>query len=413
MYSTVFYFIIGIIVFDFVFENILDYLNVKNMKAVLPDELRGVYDADKYARSQKYEKEKTRFSFFTGALSFVVILLMMFLKGFGYIDDIVSDISDNQYIRALLFFGFIGVGSDIISIPFQLYSTFVIEEKYGFNKTTVGTFITDKIKSWLLGAIIGGGLLLFIMWAFNETGVWFWAIVMAGLTIFTVFMNMFYSKLIVPLFNKQMPLEEGSLRSRLLKFGEEAGFKIENIFVIDGSKRSTKANAYFSGLGPKKRIVLYDTLIDDLEEEEVVAVLAHEIGHYKHGHIYSGMVISLVQTGIMLFLLSVFVTAPALSLAMGATQQSFYMGLLAFGLLYSPVSSITGLFSNIYSRKHEYEADKFANLYGYGKQLISGLIKLSVKNLSNLTPHWLYVFINYSHPTLLQRKERIEKELRD
>ena len=410
MYSLLFWIIISIIFFDFLFETFLEYLNLKNMKETLPEALKGIYDNDKYAQSQQYEKVKVRFSLISGSVSFVVILLIMFFGIFGMLDTVVSDISSNQYLRTLMFFGILGLAGDILSTPFQVYSTFIIEEKFGFNKTTVRTFITDKLKSWLLGAIIGGGLLMFIIWAFNEAGNWFLVIVMAGIAAFSIFMNMFYTTLIVPLFNKQTPLQDGSLKEKLLNFGEKAGFKIENVFVIDGSKRSTKANAYFSGLGPKKRIVLYDTLIDDLEEDEVVAVLAHEIGHYKYKHVYLGLVLSLIQTGIMIWLLSVFVTLPELSFAMGANQQSFYMGLLAFGLLYSPVSTVTGLMGNILSRKNEYQADDFAKKFGFGKQLIKGLIKLSVKNLSNLTPHWFYVFIVYSHPTLLQRKAMIEKD---
>ncbi len=281
---------------------------------------------------------------------------------------------------------------DLISMPFQIYGTFVIEEKFGFNKTKAVTFIGDKIKSWLLGAIIGGGLLLFIMWAWNETGNWFWLIVMGGISIFMIFMTMFYSRLIVPLFNKQSPLEDGDLKDAIVGFSEKAGFQIDNIFVIDGSKRSTKANAYFSGMGSKKRIVLYDTLIKELAEEEIVAVLAHEVGHYKLKHVIIGLIISLVQSGLMIWLLSVAISRPELSLAIGASSPSFYMGIVAFGLLFSPISTVIGIFTNIISRKHEYQADAFATSYGYGNALIVGLVKLSVASLSNLTPHWLYVF---------------------
>ena len=296
----------------------------------------------------------------------------------------------------------------MISLPFQIYGTFVIEDRFGFNKTTPKLFITDKLKSWLLGAVLGGGMLLFIMWSWTETGDWFWLIVMGGLSVFMIFMAMFYSRIIVPLFNKQTPLEEGSLKAAITNFSKKAGFKIDNIFVIDGSKRSTKANAYFSGLGPKKRIVLYDTLINDLSEDEIVAVLAHEVGHNKLHHVIIGLIMSLLQSALMIWLLSVAISRPELSQALGATNPSFYMGLIAFGLLFSPISTITGIVSNLVSRKHEYQADNFAVSYGYGQFLISGLIKLSVANLSNLTPHWLYVFFNYSHPTILQRKEAIE-----
>jgi len=411
MVQLIFWVIIGIIIFDYLLEKFLDYLNFSNMQENIPAELTGIYDAEKYKKSQQYEKVNLIFSTISSTFSFVLILILLFTHGFAILDGYVSSITDNEYIRALLFFGILGIVMDIISIPFQIYGTFVIEEKFGFNKTTPITFITDKIKGWLIGALIGGGLLLFIMWAYNETGDWFWLIVMGGLTVFMIFMTMFYSKLIVPLFNKQVTLEDGSLKNAIIAFSDRAGFKIDNIFKIDGSKRSTKANAYFSGIGPKKRIVLYDTLIDELSENQIVAVLAHEVGHYKLKHVYIGLFMSLLQSAIMIWLLSVAIGKPELSMALGATNPSFYMGIVAFGLLFSPISTITGIMSNIISRKHEYQADRFANKFGLGNELIEGLIKLSVTSLSNLTPHWLYVFFNYSHPTLLQRKKAIDNEL--
>ena len=410
MVHTLFWLIIGIIIFDYLLEKFLDYLNYSNMQETIPDELKGIYDEDKYRKSQQYEKVNLAFSMVTGTFSFIVILILLFTQGFAFLDSYVSSLSQNEYLKTLLFFGILGIGMDMISIPFQIYGTFVIEERFGFNKTTLMTFIADKIKSWLLGAIIGGVLLMFIMWAWNETGNWFWLIVMGGLSIFMIFMTMFYSRIIVPLFNKQTPLEEGGLKVAIEAFSEKAGFKIDNIFKIDGSKRSTKANAYFSGLGSKKRIVLYDTLINDLNEEEIVAVLAHEVGHYKLKHVIIGLVMSLAQSALLIWLLSVAISRPELSMALGASSPSFYMGILAFGLLFSPVSTIIGIITNIISRKHEYQADAYAANFGYGGTLINGLIKLSVSSLSNLTPHWLYVTIVYSHPTLLQRRDAIFKK---
>lgn len=407
MVQTIFWVIIGIIIFDYLLEKFLDYLNYRNMQETIPEELTGIYDEEKYRRSQQYEKVNLAFSMITGTFSFIVIMVLLFSQGFAFLDNFVSGLAQNEYLRALLFFGILGFGMDLISIPFQVYGTFVIEERFGFNKTTPGTFIMDKIKSWLLGIIIGGGMLMFIMWAWNETGNWFWPIVMGGVSIFMIFMTMFYSRIIVPLFNKQTPLEDGTLVMAIESLAEKAGFKIDNIFSIDGSKRSTKANAYFSGMGPKKRIVLYDTLINDLRDIEIVAVLAHEVGHYKLKHIIVGLVMSLAQSALMIWLLSYAISRPELSLALGASSPSFYMGILAFGLLFSPISTIIGVVTNAISREHEYEADAFASKYGYGKFLIDGLIKLSVANLSNLTPHWLYVFFNYSHPTLLQRRKAI------
>ena len=407
MANTIFWIIIGIILFDYLLGEFLDFLNYSRMQENVPDELAGIYDENKYQKSQQYSKTRIRFSFFTGTFSLALILVMMFASGFAALDALVSSITPNDYLRALLFFGILGLGMDIVTIPFQLYSTFVIEERFGFNKTTWPTFIFDKIKSWLLSAVIGGGLLLFIMWAWIETGNLFWIIVISGLMSFMIFMTMFYSRLIVPLFNKQTPLESGTLKDAITSFAHKAGFKIDNIFVIDGSKRSTKANAYFSGIGPKKRIVLYDTLINDLSEDEIVAVLAHEIGHNKLKHVYIGLFMSFIQSGLMLWLLFIALNRPELSMALGASEPSFYMGILAFGLLFSPVSTLIGIFTNLVSRSHEYQADRFAAKYGFGNELVSGLIKLSVANLSNLTPHPFYVFMEYSHPTLLQRRKSI------
>lgn len=408
MATTLFWIIIAIIIFDFVFEKVLDYLNSKSMKETLPEELIGIYDAEKYAKSQKYEKVNSRFSLVTSTFSLILILAMLFAGGFGLLDQWVRSITENIYLQTLLFFGTLGLVFDLISLPFQVYATFVIEEQFGFNKTTPLTFVTDKLKGWLISILLGGGVIIFMLWAWLSTGNWFWVIVLGGMTSIMIFMAMFYTRLIVPLFNKQTPLEEGELKTAIEQFSQKAGFKLDNVFVIDGSKRSTKANAYFSGFGPKKRIVLYDTLINDLETEEIVAVLAHEVGHYKKKHIPKGMVASIVQSGLMIFLLSLALGQAVLSQAIGAQEASFYMGLVAFGLLFSPVSFITGIFSNLQSRKYEYQADDFAKQYGYGSKLINSLIKLSVKNLSNLTPHPLYVFFHYSHPTLLQRKKAIE-----
>lgn len=408
MATTIFWIIIAIVLFDFLFEKVLDYLNSKSMKETLPEELEGIYDAEKYAKSQQYEKVNSRFSLVTSTFSLVLILAMLFGGGFGVMDQWVRSISGNIYLQTLIFFGILGIVFDLISLPFQVYGTFVIEEKFGFNKTTPLTFVTDKLKGYLLSIVLGGGILMFILWAWLSTGNWFWVIVLGGMSLFMIFMAMFYTRLIVPLFNKQTPLEEGELRTAINEFSQKAGFKLDNVFVIDGSKRSTKANAYFSGLGPKKRIVLYDTLINDLETEEIVAVLAHEVGHYKKKHVPKGMVVSIIQSGLMIFLLSLAIGLPVLSQAIGAEEASFYMGLVAFGLLFSPISFITGIFSNIQSRKYEYQADNYARQYGLGEKLINSLIKLSVKNLSNLTPHPAYVFFHYSHPTLLQRKKVVE-----
>ncbi len=409
MAKILFIIIVAILVFDYLLERILDYLNSTYWSDQLPKELEGIYDPEKYSKSQKYTKIKQHFSTVTDTFSFAAMMLMLFVGGFAYLDSLVRNITTNPILMSLLFFGILGFAADILSTPFSIYSTFVIEERFGFNKTTPRTFILDKLKGWLLGALIGGGLLALIVWIYQSTGEWFWLIAWGAIGLFMLFMTMFYSNLIVPLFNKQTPLEHGELRDAIENFARKVGFKLKDIYVMDGSKRSTKANAYFTGIGPKKRIVLFDTLIKDHTNDELVAVLGHEIGHYKKKHTTSGIVLSLLQTGLMLFILSLFIDNPLLSQALGAEKGSFHMGLLAFGLLYSPLSLILGLIMNYISRKNEYAADKFVAKRYKPEALSLALKKLSVNNLSNLRPHPVYVVFYYSHPPLLKRLESIEK----
>ena len=409
MEQTIFYIIIAIIIFDYLLERFLDYLNATRRSTKLPKELEGIYDAEKYKKSQEYDKVTSRFSFLTSSLSVAVMLLILFFGGFAWLDDFVRQYTTNPIWMTLLFFGILGLAADILSTPLNIYSTFVIEEKFGFNKTTPKTFILDKMKGWLLGAIIGGGLLALVVWIYTATGEWFWVIAWAVIGGFTIFMTMFYSELIVPLFNKQTPLEEGDLRNKIEAFAEKVGFQLKNIYVMDGSKRSTKANAYFTGLGKKKRIVLFDTLIKDHTDEELVGVLAHEIGHYKKKHTLASTFISLANTGLMLFLLSIFLKYPVFSAALGAEKASFHMGILAFGLLYGPISLALGLIMNIISRKNEFAADRYAGENYSPVPLQDALKKLSVNHLSNLRPHPAYVFFYYSHPPLLARLNALER----
>jgi STE24 endopeptidase len=333
---------------------------------------------------------------------------MISTGGFALIDDMARNINANPIFISLLFFGIVGLVSDLINVPFSWYDSFVIEKKYGFNKMTFRTFVTDHIKSWFLALMIGVPVLGLITWFYYRSGAGFWLYAWGLITLFSVFMNLFYSELIVPLFNKQTPLEVGQLREKIEEFATRTGFKLRNIYVIDGSKRSTKANAYFSGFGPKKRIVLYDTLMKDLSAEQIVAVLAHEIGHYKRKHVLMSLVSSIIITGLMLFLFSLVVNNPLLSQAMGAKVSSFHIGLIVFGILYSPLSLAIGLISNYISRKNEFQADKFVKENYQPEFLAEALKKLSVKNLSNMMPHPAYVFFHYSHPTLLKRLEKLE-----
>ena len=409
MTELIFYLMLFIIVGGYLLDQWLDYLNLQYTVPELPGKVKDVYDDEAYRKSQLYKRANTRFSFVSGTFSFLVPVGAVIFGLFGILDRFLQAQDFSYYIHVLLFFGIIGLVSDLLTLPFGAYDTFVLEERFGFNRTTVKTFITDHLKGWLVTAILGGGLLLLITWLYTITGTWFWILAWAVITLFSLFMSMFYSNLIVPLFNKQTPLEEGSLRDRIENFADKAGYRLSNIYLIDGSRRSTKANAYFTGLGPKKRIVLYDTLVNDMEEEEVVAVLAHEIGHYKRKHTTTSLLFSILQTGVMLFLFSLFIQYPAFSQALGGEEASFHMGLIAFAILYTPISLILGIVMNYVSRKHEYQADRFAAGYGLAAPLISSLKKLSRNNLSNLTPHPLYVFFHYSHPTLIQRIENLEK----
>jgi len=403
MSQILYFIIIGLVVADFIFDRFLQYLNSTQWSDRLPEEVKGIYDDDKYQKQQAYEKTNYRFSIISTSFSFILMLFMFLFAGFAWVNNLALSVSTNSILTALVFFGILMFASDVLTTPFSIYDTFVIEEKFGFNKTTSKTFILDKLKGWLLAAIIGGGLLALIIYIYQLTTNNFWIFAWAIISFFSIFMVLFYSNLIVPLFNKQTPLAEGELKSSIESFSAKVGFKLDNIYVIDGSKRSTKANAYFTGLGAKKRIVLYDTLISDLTTNELVAVLAHEIEHYKKNHIIWSLLLGIVQTGIVLFIFSLFVGSPELSAALGVSKPSFHIGLIAFGVLYSPISMITGLGMNIFSRKNEYQADAFAAKHYDPNELALALMKLSVKNLSNLRPHPVYVFFHYSHPTLLQR----------
>ncbi|MEE4178753.1 MAG: M48 family metallopeptidase [Bacteroides sp.] len=409
MGNTLLIIILVILLLDFSLERILDYLNASRWSNVLPETLKGIYDEEKYRKSQDYARVNMRFGILTSTFSLILLFGVLLAGGFGWLDQTVRQWTENPILMAMIFFAIIALVSDLISTPFDIYDTFVIEERFGFNKTTPGTYILDKFKGYLLAFIIGGALIAIFVWFYQVAGSLFWFYAWLFLTAFSVFMMMFYSSLIVPLFNKQTPLEEGELRDAIEAFATKVDFKLDDIFVIDGSKRSSKANAYFSGLGSRKRIVLFDTLINDHSIEELVAVLAHEVGHYKKKHTLKGMVLSVISSGVMLFLLGFFINRPELSFALGGDEASFHLGILAFGLLYTPVSLFLGMFSNHYSRKYEFEADAFAARNYASEPLQEALKKLSVNNLSNLRPHPAYVFFHYSHPPLLERLEHLKK----
>ncbi len=406
--TTILYIILAISIFSYVFEQVLDYLNLNAQRKDLPEDIAAFYDREKYYKSLNYHSERTKFGFITAAFSFSLSLLMLVFAGFGMLDTFLRHYLNNEIALALTFFAILILASDILTLPFQWYSTFVIEEKFGFNKTTLKTFIVDKLKGYALGALIGGLLVSVLIYLIQQIGpaFWIWFGVMAAA--FVLFINMFYTSLIVPLFNTLTPLPGGELKTSIESFAIKINFPLDNIFVMDGSKRSAKANAFFSGIGKKKKIVLYDTLITNHTTEELVAVLAHEVGHFKKKHIIWSYLLSVIQIFFTLFILSLMVFNEDLSIALGGTQQAIHLNLLAFGILFSPISGITGLLMSLYSRKNEFEADAYARQTYSGKALADALKKLSVDSLSNLYPHPVYVFFHYSHPPLLKRLKAIQ-----
>ena len=405
--TTWFYVFIGLVIFGFLFEKILDFLNTKNWKKEIPSSMIDFYDQQKYEKARAYQKEKGRISFFQSIISFCLTLSAIIFGWFGELDKYITDFTDNSFYKASFFFLIIFIVSEILSWPFSIYNTFSIEEKYGFNKTTIKTFILDKLKGYLLSFIIGGGLLFIAIFIIEWVSQGYWLWLWFGLSCFMLLINMFYADFILPLFNKLTKLKEGSLKDEISEFALKVGYSIKNIYVIDGSKRSTKGNAFFSGIGPRKTIALYDTLIDKHTNAEIVAILAHEIGHYKKKHILSSFIISIFQTGFTLYLFEYFLSQPNISFALGATTESFHIGLIAFGLIFSPLGIGIGIGMNILSRKNEFEADAYAKNKYDGFALSNALKKLSVDSLSNLYPHKAYVFVHHSHPPLLERLKQL------
>ena len=407
-----FFIIISLVIFNYLFTNLLDYMNHRNWKDEIPNELKDFYDKEKYKKAKNYALSKNKISLFSSSLSFLLVISLIVFNGYGIIDQFVSfnlsksfeslQISSN-FIQSGVFFLILFILNSIISIPFSYYNTFVIEEKFGFNKTTKLTFFIDIIKSTLLSFFIGGILLFLALYLYENLNDGFWLWLWIGLSLLMILINMFYADLIVPIFNKLTPLDDGELRNKIEKYSNDVGYLLKNIYVIDGSKRSTKANAFFSGLGPRKTIALYDTLIEKHTENELVAVLAHEVGHFKKKHIFSGLIMSIIQIGIMSFFFELCLKLPEISIALGGLESSFHLGLVGFSIIFSPISIMSGIIMNYNSRKNEFEADAYAKETFNGEDLSLALKKLSVDSLSNIYPHPLYVFFHYSHPPLIQR----------
>jgi len=402
--------ILVIIVGDFILDIIVDMLNVKHIKTDLPGEFEGYYDAAKYKKSQNYLKENTRFGIIVDSITTPITVAFILIGGFNYIDQIARGFQFSAIPTGLIFAGILILASQILSIPFSIYSTFVIEEKYGFNRTTVKTFIMDILKSWLLTVIIGGIIFSVILWFFDKTGNMAWIYCWIAVVIFQIVLTFFAPVIIMPLFNKFFPLEDGELKTTIENYAKSQKFKLKGVFKMDASKRSTKSNAFFTGFGKFRRIVLFDTLIKKHTVDELVSILAHEMGHYKKKHILKSIIISIITTGLMFFILSLFINNEGLFQAFKMQNTSIYASLFFFAFLYTPINMFISILSNILSRKHEYEADAYAaTTYGKYESMISALKKLTVDNLSNLTPHPLKVFLSYSHPPVLERIQSLRK----
>ena len=397
-------FILTVLILSYALDTIVSFLNLQSLSPRLPEEFADVFDQEKYARSQEYTRVTTRFELVQSTIMIILTIPFILLGGFNWIDTYARAPGFGVIITGLLFTGILALLSGIINLPFSIYSTFVIEEQFGFNKTTVKTFIFDIFKSVVLGILIGSPLLAFILWFFETGGQLAWLYCWLVVVLFIVVLQFLAPVVIMPLFNKFTPLEEGELKKDITDYAREQKFTMKGIYTMDGSKRSTKLNAFFTGFGRFRRIVFFDTLIEKLSVHEIVAVLAHEMGHYKKKHIFKMMTASILQMGIMFYILSLFINNEGLFAAFGMEHLSIYASLIFFGFLYSPISMVLGIAFNLISRGHEYEADEYAAAStGRPQDLATGLKKLSVTNLSNLTPHPLHVFLNYSHPPVLER----------
>lgn len=400
--------ILSTLIISFLVEIIADFINLRSLKNDVPILFRNDVDQDAYSVSQEYTRTKTKFGMITSAFSMTTILVFWFVGGFNYLDLIISPLTENQIVRGVLYIGILVLVQWILSVPFSLYSIFVIEEKFGFNKTTIKTFILDIVKSAALAIILGVPFLALILYILEATGPAAWIYGFSATVIFILIMQYVAPNWIMPLFNKFIPLEDENLKTRIIDYCNTVSFPVKNIYIMDGSKRSSKSNAFFTGFGKNKRIVLFDTLVAQHSSDELVAILAHEVGHYKKKHVLKGLILSIIHFGFLFWLLSIFLNERGLYEAFFMQQQMVYTGIVFFGLLYSPLEVIISLILNALSRKNEYEADKFAvETTGLPDQFIESLKKLYINNKSNLTPHRLYVFINYSHPPVIERIQKI------
>ena len=403
--------ILVIVIGEYLLDVIVEKLNISMASAQLPQEFAGFYDAQKYSLAQKYLKENTSFTFIKNTFFTLITVVFILCGGFNFVDQLARSFHGTAIVTGLIFSGLVAFASLLLSIPYSAYETFVIEAKYGFNKTTILTFITDLLKTIVLGALIGGILVAGVIWFFIAAGAFAWVYCWIAVTVFQLFLLFIAPVVIMPLFNKFIPLEDGQLKNAILDYAKTQHFALAGIFKIDASRRSTKSNAFFTGFGKFRRIALFDTLIQKHTTDELVSVLAHEIGHYKKGHFVKGVIISVITSGIMFFILSFFINNVRLFEAFRMQELSIYASLIFFGFLYSPINLILRIFENIMSRRHEYQADAFAiTTFGKPQAFIDALKKLTVDNLSNLTPHPLKVFFDYTHPPILERIKAIKRK---
>ena len=397
---------------EFVFENYLEILNIRNIRKYrnVPDYFRDTVSEDNYRKSAEYTVEKTRFSMVSSLFSAVFLLVIIFSGFFGSLESLVLSVNTTEYIKWIIYIFSVTALFSIVSIPFSLYSSFVIEQKYGFNKMTLKLFITDLVKGSVISVIIGFPVLLILFWFMDKAGNYWWIYAFIFISVIQIALNVLYPVLIAPLFNKFEPLEEGELKSRLNSLAEKLSFRIKGIFRVDGSRRSGHSNAYFTGFGKLKRIVLYDTLISSLLPEEIEAVLAHEIGHEKLKHVIKRVTVSLLMMFITLFIIDRLLNFDSLFKAFGFSGSSYYGIFILISICSSPFTFFFNPLFTSWSRRHEYEADRFAVQSVENREsLKKALLKLNSENLSNLTPHPLYSFYHYSHPAIMERLEAIDR----
>jgi len=402
--NAIAFIILATLLADFALNVLADRLNLKNLRTILPKSFEDIYDADRYRQSQQYLRAHTRFGWFASVFNLTVLLVFWFAKGFALLDAWVRALALGPILNGLIYMGILLLMKGLLSLPFSIYSTFSIEARFGFNKTTPATYILDLLKGLLLAVILGTPLLAAILAFFEYAGPQAWWYCWIGVTLYMLTVQFIAPAWIMPLFNKFTPLEEGELKSAILKYARGIEFPLENVYQMDGSRRSTKSNAFFTGFGRHKRIVLFDTLIKQHTVKELIAILAHEMAHYKKKHIRQSLILGILQTGLMLFLLAQFITYQGLFDAFFMPQQSVYAGMLFFAMLYAPIDFFSSILMQLRSRHNETAADQFAaDTTRDPDSMVSALKKLSIHNLSNLTPHPFYVFLNYSHPPVLQR----------